>query len=260
MTQVGVVGGAGRMGRTICAAVRDAHDLTLAVVVDPHAVGQTIDGSVVIASLDEYTGPKLDVVVDFTVADVARATIAWCIDNRVHAVVGTTGLGALDFDKIRDAINMPGSSHVLVAPNFAIGAVLLMRTAEQLAKFFDTAEIIELHHDAKLDAPSGTAVATVDRIDRARIDAGITSTDPTMREAEGLEGARGALSSTGVGVHSVRARGIIASEEVVFGTVGQVLTLRHDTFDRTSFVPGVLLAVRNIAARPGLSLSLEDYL
>ena len=258
MIQVGVVGAGGKMGRTICAALREATDLSLTAAIDPACVGEMIEGCVVIGSLDDHTGQALDVVIDFTVASVAKQTLDWCASHGVHAVVGTTGLSSAELDEF--AAKFGHGANALVAPNFAIGAVLLMKTAQQLAPYFDTVEVIEFHHDTKKDAPSGTAVATVARIDDARESAGISSVDPTEREAVELTGARGARSRTGVAVHSVRSRGVIASEEVLFGAVGQVLTLRHDTFDRSSFAPGVLLAVRQVGAFPGLARSLEVYL
>jgi 4-hydroxy-tetrahydrodipicolinate reductase len=170
----------------------------------------------------------------------------------VHAVVGTTGFSAADHDELRARFT---KSNCLIAPNFAIGAVLMMRFAEMAAPFFETAEVIELHHDAKIDAPSGTAVQTADRMSKA---SSVWAPDPTQKVV--VAGARGAEGPSGIRVHSVRMRGMVAHQEVILGTTGQTLIIRHDSYDRTSFMPGVLLAVRRIADLPGVTIGLDALL
>jgi len=184
-----------------------------------------------------------DVAVDFTVASAARNTLPWLGEHGIHAVVGTTGFSAEDLAAFQQAFTR---SNCIVAANFAIGAVLMMRFAEIAAPLFDTAEIIELHHDAKADAPSGTAVTTAQRMAAARNEP--WAPDPTKHEV--YEGARGGTGPSGIHVHSVRMRGMVASQEVILGTTGQTLVLRHDTFDRASFMPGVVLACKRIATHP----------
>jgi 4-hydroxy-tetrahydrodipicolinate reductase len=193
-------------------------------------------------------------VVDFTVAAAARDTLPWLAQHGMHAVVGTTGFSADDLDGFRSGFS---SSNCLVAANFAIGAVLMMRFAEMSAPFFETAEIIELHHDSKADAPSGTAVTTAQRMAAARTEP--WAPDPTKHEV--YEGARGGEGPTGIRVHAVRMRGMVASQEVILGTTGQTLTIRHDTFDRASFMPGVVLACKRIGDWPQrFTLGLEPLL
>jgi len=236
--RIGVSGAAGRMGRTVCAAVVADPDLVFAAAVDPFGAGETIEGIEVSESLDAFTAASCDVVVDFTVAEASRTTIPWLAEHRIHAIVGTTGLNCL------------------IAPNFAISAVLMMRLAEMAAPFFDTAEIIELHHDRKVDAPSGTAVKTAERMAEARgRDFG---EDPTTDEV--YVGARGGEGPNGIRVHSVRMRGMVAHQEVILGAQGQTLTIRQDSYDRDSFMPGVVLACKKISSVPGLSRSLDRFL
>jgi 4-hydroxy-tetrahydrodipicolinate reductase len=253
VTRVGVVGAAGRMGATVCAAVAAAEDLELVAAVDPAGGGQ--QGLDVAAELDALVGSGAQVVVDFTVAPAARANLPWYADHGLHAVVGTSGLDEADLGAIGRAYPPTGALGCVVAANFAIGAVLLMRFAELAAPWFDTAEIVELHHDAKADAPSGTAVATAERMAAASAD---WAPDPTRTET--IPGGRGAAGPGGIRIHSVRLRGLVAHQEVLLGTVGQTLTLRHDSYDRGSFMPGVLLAVRAVAARPGLTVGLDALL
>jgi 4-hydroxy-tetrahydrodipicolinate reductase len=190
--------------------------------------------------------------VDFTHVDAARDNLAWAARAGVHAVVGTTGLTEEDLSRLEGAFR---SSNCLVAPNFAIGAVLMMRFAEMAAPYFETAEVIELHHDDKLDAPSGTALRTVERMASASSD---WAPDRTTNEV--LPGARGAVGPGGIPVHSVRLRGLVAHQEVLLGTTGQSLAIRHDSYDRSSFMPGVLLAVKRVAEHPGLTVGLEALL
>jgi 4-hydroxy-tetrahydrodipicolinate reductase len=257
--RVAVMGAAGRMGRTVCAAVVGDPDCELVAAVDPHHAGLDlssvagVDTDVEIAADVSSLGDAgADVAVDFTEATAARSNLRWCADAGVHAVVGTSGLGDDDLDELRSLFT---KSNCVVAPNFALGAVLMMRFAELAAPFFETVEIIELHHDAKVDAPSGTAGATAQRIAAASAD---WAEDPTTDMV--LEGARGGAGPAGIPIHSVRLRGLVAHQEVLFGTTGQTLSLRHDTTDRSSFMPGVLLAVKAVADRPGVTLGLDALL
>ena len=252
--RVGVVGAGGKMGTAVCAAVSADSGLDLVAAVDPMAAGQERSGMVISGSLDAVERAGAEVVVDFTVASAARETLPWLAQRGMHAVVGTTGFSEDDLASFRTAFT---SSNCLVAANFAIGAVLMMRFAELAAPFFETAEIIEMHHDAKADAPSGTAVTTANRMAAARTTP--WAADPTQHEV--YPGARGGLGPTGIRVHAVRMRGMIATQEVILGTTGQTLTVRHDTFDRASFMPGVVLACHRIAARPErFTLGLEPVL
>lgn len=232
------------MGLAVCAAVEADPDLELVARVD---VGD---------ELRAFADAECDVVVDFTVADAARVTLPWLAMHGIHAVVGTTGLSDDDLASVRSAFG-DGSAHCLLAPNFAISAVLMIRFAELAAPFFDTAEIIEYHHDRKIDAPSGTAVNTAERIATARGDRPWRA-DPTEREV--YEGARGGTSPGGVHVHAVRMHGMVAHQDVIFGAQGQSLTIRQDSYDRESFMPGVVLACKHIAAHPGVTVGLEHFL
>jgi 4-hydroxy-tetrahydrodipicolinate reductase len=253
------MGAAGRMGRTVCAAVVDDADCDLVAAVDPHHSGidiSTLAGvasDVVVASdVRSLEETEVDVAVDFTEAAAARDNLRWCASAGVHAVVGTTGLSDGDLDELRSLFT---SSNCVVAPNFAIGAVLMMRLAELAAPWFDTVEIIELHHDAKADAPSGTALLTAQRVAAA---SGDWADDPTVDTV--VEGVRGGRGPAGIPIHAVRLRGLVAHQEVLFGTTGQTLSIRHDTTDRTSFMPGVLLAVKAVADQPGLTVGLDSLL
>jgi 4-hydroxy-tetrahydrodipicolinate reductase len=248
------------MGSTVCRAVADDPDLELAAGVDPLHVGidlrQVTGADVSGLQVSRDAGALLDagatVAVDFTHVDAARANIEWCAANGVHAVVGTTGFVAEDFKRFAGLFT---TSNCFVAPNFAIGAVLMMRFAELAAPWFDTAEIIELHHDQKIDAPSGTALLTAERM--AAI-SDVWGPDPTQRIV--VEGARGATGPAGIRLHSVRLRGLVAHQEVLLGTTGQSLSIRHDSYDRDSFMPGVLLAVKRVAEHPGLTVGLDELL
>lgn len=252
--RVGVLGAAGRMGRIVADAVRDAEGLVLAGAADLSAPGTHVHGVTVVADVDALlAGPDgLDVVVDFTVAEASRVTLPVLAAAGVHAVVGTSGLGDDDLAALSGAFT---TSNCVVAPNFAIGAVLMMRFAEMAAPWFDTAEIVEIHHDGKVDAPSGTAVATAERMAAASAE---WAPDPTTREV--MPGARGGVGPADIHIHSLRMRGAVADQEVVLGTTGQTLTIRHDTIDRASFMPGVVLAVRRIAEVPGVTLGLDALL
>ncbi len=239
---VGVLGSKGKVGSTMVGAVQAAEDLTLSAEVDA--------GDPLSLLTDGHT----EVVIDFTHPDVVMGNLEFVIDNGIHAVVGTTGFTAERLEKVQSWLAGTSTS-VLIAPNFAIGAVLSMHFAKQAARFFESAEVIELHHPHKADAPSGTAARTAKLIAEAR--KGMPpNPDATTT---GLPGARGA-DVDGIPVHSVRLAGLVAHQEVLFGTAGETLTIRHDSLDRTSFVPGVLLAVRRITERPGLTVGLEPLL
>ncbi|TCJ99073.1 4-hydroxy-tetrahydrodipicolinate reductase [Nocardia alba] len=243
--RVGVLGAGGKVGQAICAAVEAAPDLELVAQVDKGD------------ALETFTEAGTQVVVDFTHPDVVMGNLKFLIENGIHAVVGTTGFDETRLAEVRAQLTQRPEVGVLIAPNFAIGAVLSMRFAEQAARFFDSVEVIELHHPNKADAPSGTAYRTAAVIAAARAAAGVgISPDATTTE---LEGARGA-DVDGVRVHSVRVAGLVAHQEVLFGTQGETLTIRHDSIDRSSFAPGVLLGVREIAGRPGLTVGLDPFL
>jgi 4-hydroxy-tetrahydrodipicolinate reductase len=243
------------MGRTVCAAVAADAATKLVAAVAPNGVGEVIEGITVAAEPKAIIDAGAQVVVDFTVAAAARTNIEWAALHSLHAVVGTTGLAADDLERLATEFKGAGRACVL-APNFAIGAVLAVRLAELAAPYFDTAEIIELHHDAKRDAPSGTAVHTVERLAAASSD---WAPDPT--ELEVMPGARGAKGPGGIRVHAVRMRGMVAHEEILLGTTGQTLSIRHDSYDRSSFMPGVLLAVKKVASlEPGLTVGLDTLL
>jgi 4-hydroxy-tetrahydrodipicolinate reductase len=259
--RVAVMGAAGRMGSTVCRAVLEADDMELVAVVDPPHEGRPLDdfgisGTGLTLSM---VGPSVkaaepQVAVDFTNVDGARMNMRWCAMNGVHAVVGTTGLTEGDLQDLSGLFDGQRANAV-VAPNFAIGAVLMMQLAAIAAPWFESAEIIELHHDNKVDAPSGTALLTAQRIAETSAE---WAPDPTQKTT--LEGARGGAAPGGIRVHSVRLRGLVAHQEVLLGTTGQSLTIRHDSYDRTSFMPGVLLAVREVARRPGLTIGLDSLL
>jgi 4-hydroxy-tetrahydrodipicolinate reductase len=257
---VAVFGAGGRMGQTVCDAVLRDADLELVAAVDPHHAGLDLStlikhdtgGLQILPSAEGLAGVDVDVAVDFTVAAAARDNLAWLAANGVHAVVGTTGFTDDDLAGFREAFS---SSNCLIAPNFAIGAVLMMRFAEMAAPWFETAEIIELHHDQKVDAPSGTAMRTAELMAAASNE---WAPDPTEKFT--IEGARGGEGPAKIRMHSVRLRGIVAHQEVLLGTEGQTLTIRHDSYDRSSFMPGVVLACKRIAEHPGVTVGLEPFL
>jgi 4-hydroxy-tetrahydrodipicolinate reductase len=260
MIRVGVFGAGGRMGTTVCRAVLDAPELELVAAVDPHHAGIDLDQLGVhdthlqiAAKPNALREAGAEVAVDFTVIDAARENLAWCAENGVHAVVGTTGFDEQELADLADRFAR-SSANAVIAPNFAIGAVLMMRFAELAAPYFDSVEIIELHHDQKIDSPSGTAIRTAQRIAAASKDWG---DDPTTKVV--AEGSRGGLVD-GIPVHALRVRGMVASQEVLLGTTGQTLSVRHDTYDRSSFMPGVLLAVQKVAETPGLTIGLDALL
>ncbi len=240
------------MGDTVCAAVAADPDLDLVAAVDPFAAGRDAHGVTIAKDLRALSDTGSQVVVDFTVADAARVTLPWLAMHGIHAVVGTTGFSAEDLAAFRTEFS---GSNCLIAPNFAISAVLMMRFAELAAPFFETAEIVELHHEAKVDAPSGTAAKTAERMAAASAE---WLADPTTQEI--YPGARGGLGPAGIRVHSVRMRGMNAHQEVILGTHGQTLTIRQDSYDRFSFMPGVILACKHIHDHPGLTLGLDPFL
>jgi 4-hydroxy-tetrahydrodipicolinate reductase len=251
---VGVFGAGGRMGATVCDAVLADPELELVAAVDPGRVGEQVGGITIAATADALRDAGADVAVDFTVLAAARENVRWCAEHGVHAVVGTTGFSAADLEEFRAAFDA-GPANAVIAPNFAIGAVLMMRFAELAAPWFESAEIIELHHDRKADAPSGTAMRTAERMAAASSEWG---DDPTKTVV--VEGARGGTGPGGIHMHSVRLRGLVAHQEVLLGTTGETLTIRHDSLDRTSFMPGVVLAVKAVADRPGLTIGLDPLL
>jgi 4-hydroxy-tetrahydrodipicolinate reductase len=240
------------MGATVCGAVAADPQLALVAAVDPGHVGKEIHGVTIAGDLKALADADCQVVVDFTVVAAARTTLPWLALHGIHAVVGTTGFTDDDVAGFRRAF---GASNCLIAANFAIGAVLMMKFAEQAAPYFETAEIIELHHNAKVDAPSGTAVATAQRMAAS---SGDWAADPTTHEV--YPGARGGEGPAGIRIHSVRMVGLTAHQEVILGGAAQTLTIRHDSFDRASFMPGVVLACKKIADTPGLTLGLDPIL
>jgi 4-hydroxy-tetrahydrodipicolinate reductase len=243
------------MGAEVCRAVIADPECELVAAVDPRIEAAAFPPGVLTGTDASALGDAgAEVAVDFTVASSARRNASWCAEHGVHAVIGTSGLTEEDLAGLRNAFG-DGPAHCIVAPNFAIGAVLMIRLAEQAAPYFDTVEVIELHHDGKVDSPSGTAIYTAERLAAA---SGTWAADPTT--VENLPGARGAAGPGGIRVHAVRMRGVVAHQEVLLGTTGQTLTLRHDSYDRTSFMPGVLLAVKRVAARPGVTVGLDAVL
>jgi 4-hydroxy-tetrahydrodipicolinate reductase len=244
MIRVGVLGARGRMGSEVCRAAGAAEDMEIGAAVD---VGD---------ERDPLAG--CDVVVDFTHPGAVMGNLRWCIDNGRNTVVGTSGFDDERLAAVRDWLAASPAGRVLIAPNFSVGAVLMMRFAEQAARFFESAEVIELHHAGKADAPSGTASRTAALIAAARSAASLgPSPDATVTAADG---ARGAVLD-GVHVHSIRLSGLVAHQEVLLGGHGEILTLRHDSLDRSSFMPGVLLGIRGVASLPpGLTFGLETLL
>lgn len=249
------------MGRTVCRAVADDPDLVLVGAVDPALAGQDMETALGVVPAQPGTrcvaapadlADGVQVVVDFTHLDAARANLWWAASAGVHAVVGTSGFTDGDYEGLRAAFT---ASNCLIAPNFAIGAVLMMRFAELAAPWFSTGEVIELHHDGKRDAPSGTAVRTVERMAGASED---WNDDPTRTWT--LPEARGAEGPGGIRVHSVRLQGLVAHQEVLLGTVGETLSIRHDSYDRSSFMPGVVLAAKRVGDHPGVTIGLDPLL
>ena len=266
-TKVGVFGAGGRMGSTVCRAVAADPELELVAAVDPSYAGLDLlqvagveaAGMMVAPDPSELSRAGATVAVDFTRLESALENARWCAAAGVHAVIGTSGFGPEQLAELHRLFPSGARAHCLVAANFAIGAVLAMRFAEMAAPWFETAEVLELHHDGKVDAPSGTAMATAERMGTARRAAGREwAADPTRDLV--VEGARGGLHESGVRIHAVRLRGLVAHQEVLLGTTGQTLSIRHDSYDRESFMPGVLLAVKAVGGRPGLTVGLDAVL
>ena len=243
--RVGVIGAKGRVGSAVCEGVEAADDLELVARVD-HG-----------DDLQVLVDNEAQVVVDFTTPGVVMDNLEFCVSHGIHAVVGTTGFDDERLTQVRQWSEAEGAGHVLIAPNFAISAVLAMNFARQAARFFDSAEVVEYHHPNKLDAPSGTAIHTAQGIAAAREEAGLGPIPDATEQT--LEGARGA-DVDGVRVYGVRMTGMVAHEDIIFGAQGQTLTILHDSYDRTSFVPGVLVGVRGIASHEGLTVGLDSYL
>lgn len=256
LPRVAVLGAAGRMGTAVRAAVAADPGMELVAAVDPAHAGEAVEGPPGGAHLDALPAAGVDVVVDFTTAAAVVANARAAAATGAHLVIGTTGVDADGEAELRRLYPDDGPLGCVLAANFAIGAVLAMRFAELAAPWFETAEVIELHHDGKVDAPSGTALRTAARMAGA---SGAWAPDPTRQEV--LPGARGGAGPGGIRIHSVRLRGLVAHQEVLLGTAGETLSIRHDSLDRASFMPGVLLAVRAVAAgRPGLTVGIEDLL
>jgi 4-hydroxy-tetrahydrodipicolinate reductase len=243
MIAVGVLGARGKMGSQTCRAIEAADDLDLVARVDVGDDRSALEGA--------------QVVVDFTSPDAVMANISWCIENGVSVVAGTSGFSADRLHSLEEQLGSEPQVAVLVVPNFSVGAVLMMRFAAQAARFYESVVIIELHHPTKADAPSGTARRTAELVAAARRDAGaLEIPDATVDSIDGARGAR----VDGIAVHSVRVRGLVAHQEVILGGVGETLTIRHDSLDRESFMPGVLAAVRSLPGRRGLIVGLDEVL
>lgn len=243
--KVAVLGAKGRMGGEVVNAVNGSSDMTLVAQLD---LGD---------SLDQLASNGAEVVVDFTTPDSVMANLEFLINHGINAVVGTTGFDAGRIKKVESLLASNPQVGVLIAPNFGLGAVLMMEFSKKAARYFESAEIIELHHPAKVDAPSGTSTRTAELISQARAEVGSAPMPDATKVA--LDGARGAIVGD-VPIHSVRLRGLIAHQEVLFGGPGETLTIRHDSLDRASFMPGILIGVREIGKHPGLTYGLEGFL
>jgi 4-hydroxy-tetrahydrodipicolinate reductase len=245
MTRVAVLGAKGRMGSESVRAIGAADGLEVVAEID--------QGD----SLDLVTAAGAEVALDFTQPGVALDNVRWCVEHGVHVVVGTSGFDDERIATVRGLLGDRPSTGVLIVPNFSIGAILMMRFAETAAPFFESIEVIEMHHPDKVDAPSGTAVRTAELMAAARAAAGSAPLpDATTTDPDGARGARVA----DIPVHSVRARGFVASQQVLFGGAGEAFTIRHDSHDRASFMPGVVAAVRGVASRPGVTVGLDAVL
>ncbi len=258
--RVGVLGAKGRMGTEVCRAVESADGLELVAAVDAADPADAADAVERAGSpADRVVAAGAQVAVDFTTPSAVLGNLERLVSGGVHVVVGTTGFDAARLDAVRAMLESAPGVGVLVAPNFSLGAALMIRFAREAARFYESVEVVELHHPDKVDAPSGTARLTAAVIAAARRDAGLGPAPDATAAAASVPGARGA-DVDGVTVHSVRLRGLVAHQEVLFGGPGETLTLRHDSLDRSSFLPGVLLGVRRIADRPGLTVGLEALL
>ena len=245
MIRVGVLGAKGRMGSEVVKAVQAADGMEITAALD---LGD---------SLDELVATKTEVVVDFTTPDSVMKNLEYLISHDISAVVGTTGFDEKKIAALKEPLVKHPRVGVLIAPNFAIGAVLMMEFAAKAARYFESAEIIELHHPNKVDAPSGTAARTAELMSKARKDAGLKAMPDATSTS--LDGARGATVGD-VPVHSVRLRGLVAHQEVLLGGLGETLTIRHDSLDRAGFMPGVLLGIRSVVTTPGLTHGLENFM
>ena len=245
MIKVGVLGARGRMGSEVVKAVTESPECELVAALD---AGD---------SLEVLVSAGAQVVVDFTTPDVVMANLEFLITHDIHAVVGTTGFSDDRLAQLKSWLSAHPAAGVLIAPNFAIGAVLMMEFAEKAARYFESAEIIELHHPNKVDAPSGTAARTAELMSKSRKAAGLGAMPDATTTS--LDGARGTIVGD-VPVHSVRLRGLIAHQEVLLGGLGETLTIRHDSLDRAGFMPGVLLGVRQVSSHPGLTVGLEKFM
>jgi 4-hydroxy-tetrahydrodipicolinate reductase len=243
--KVGVLGARGRMGQEVCRAINATNDLELVAEIDLND------------SLEALKSSKAEVIVDFTTPEVVMENLKFAIENGIHAVVGTTGFDGARLDTLKKLLAANPKVGALIAPNFGLGAVLMMQFAKSAAKYFESAEIIELHHPEKVDAPSGTASRTAELINEARREANLGKMPD--KTAKSIDGARGAKIGE-VPIHSVRLRGLVAHQEVLFGDKGELLTIRHDSLDRSGFMPGVLVGVREVSSNPGLTVGLEHYL
>lgn len=243
--KVGVLGARGKVGEHVCRAVQDAEDMELVAVIDADE------------SVDELVTARAEAIVDFTHPDVVMDNLEFCVDHGIHAVVGTTGFDDARLSRLGSWLRQSPKTGVLVAPNFSIGAILMMRFAAEAARFYESVEIVEMHHPDKADAPSGTARRTATLIADARREAGSNPVPDATTTS--LDGARGA-DVDGIRVHGLRVRGLVAHQEVILGAPGETLTIRHDSVDRVSFLPGVLLGLRKITAAPGLTVGLEQFL
>jgi 4-hydroxy-tetrahydrodipicolinate reductase len=264
--RVAVFGAAGRMGTTICAGLGAAPDVEVVAAVDPAGAGRTVQaGGELVISADVAAAGEAgaEVAVDFTRASAAMENLRWCAGHGVHAVCGTSGLAGADLEELAELFGAgaggagPNGAWI---PNFAVGAVLMMHVAALVAPHLDSVEIVELHHDGKIDAPSGTAMATARRLSEARRAGGAGDWPGDHTSSNTIAGARGGEGEGGIRIHSVRLPGLVAHQEVLFGAPGQTLSIRHDTYDRACFVPGVLLAVRGIGSRPGFTVGLDSFL
>lgn len=243
--KVAVLGAQGRMGGEVVNAVNGSSDMTLVAQLD------------IEDSLDQLIAAGAEVVVDFTTPDSVMGNLEFLISHGINAVVGTTGFDESRLKQVESLLAANPKVGVLIAPNFGLGAVLMMEFAKKAARYFESAEIIELHHPTKVDAPSGTSTRTAELISQARAEAGSAPMPDATKV--GLDGARGAIVGD-VPIHSVRLRGLIAHQEVLFGGPGETLTIRHDSLDRASFMPGVLIGVREIGKHAGLTYGLEGFL
>ncbi len=261
--KIAVVGAGGKMGREVCKAISGEPDFQLVCAIDPRYKGLSLKQLLPEAKVDLNLTDDLrslihtgaEVLVDFTNAGAARGTLEFALRNGIHAVVGTTGFNQEDLDHFQKWAQ-EGNAHCLIAPNFSIGAILMMKCAAMVARYMGECEIIELHHPQKLDAPSGTAIRTASLIAESIVSSKVNPSDDSGCEERPSRGE----DREGIRIHSVRLPGLVAHQEVIFGSQGQTLSIRHDTTDRSSFMPGVILALRNIEQHPGLTVGLENWL